>query len=239
MDKITIIDNNINIGIKFRNKTEGPELNLVYNFIDNISSSFKHKTNNLAIFIEPLVDTTYPDIVFLEYSPKNIDKWNNSRNKLEKNDIKLLSIIKQFESISSTSLYKRTKIEYKNLLPSLENLIDSDLIYRKNEKWTIKPMREIFYTKKIISVEAKINQLDNLLQQADINNWFSSESYALSPVKNPQKKTLEKFIDYGIGLYSMQDNKILELTKAKKQSIPNNYASWMFNEWLGRYITQR
>lgn len=239
MDKVVIIDNAVDINIKFRTKTEGPELNLVYNFIDNISSSFKHKTNNLAIFIEPLVDTTYPDIVFVEYSPKYIDKWNDSRNKLEKNDIKLLSIIKQFESISSSSLYNRTKIEHKNLLLSLEKLLDSDLIRRKNEKWMIKPTKEIFYTKKITSVEAKINQLDNLLQQADINNWFSSESYALSSVKNPQKKTIEKFINYGIGLYSMHDNKLSELTKAKKQSIPNNYASWMFNEWLGRYITQR
>lgn len=238
MDKVIIIDNIVDINIKFRTKTEGPELNLVYNYIDIVSSTFKHRTNNLAIFIEPLVDTTYPDIVFVEYSPKYIDKWNNSRNKLEKNDIKLLSIIKQFESISSTSLHNRTKIEYKNLLLSLEKLIDSDLIHRKNEKWIIKPMKEIFHTKKIISVEAKINQLDNLLQQADINNWFSSESYALSSVKNPQKKTIEKFIDYGVGLYSMSDNKIQELTKAKKQAIPNNYASWMFNEWLGRYITQ-
>ena len=239
MDKIVIIDDKVDINIKFRTKTKGPELNLVYNFIDNISSNFKHKTNNLAIFIEPLVDTTYPDIVFVEYSPKYLDKWNNFRNKLDTNDIKLLSIIKQFESISSASLYNRTKIEHKNLLSSLEKLLDADLIVRKNEKWMIKPMKEIFYTKKITSVEAKINQLDNLLQQADINNWFSSESYALSAVKNPQKKTLEKFVNYGIGLYSMNDNKIEELTKAKKQSIPNNYASWMFNEWLGRYITQR
>lgn len=239
MEKVTIIDNSIDIGIKFRNQTEGPELNLVYNFIDNISSTFKHKTNNLAIFVEPLVDTTYPDIVFLEYSPKYIDKWKYARNKLDKNDIKLLSIIKQFESITSPSLYNRTKIEYKTLLSSLEKLLDSELIDRKNQKWMIKPTKEIFYTKKITSVEAKINQLDNLLQQADINNWFSSESYALSSVKKPQKKTIEKFINYGIGLYSMNDNKLWELTKAKRQSIPNNYASWMFNEWLGRYITQK
>ena len=239
MYKIVIIDDKIDINIKFRTKTKCHELNLVYNFIDNISSNFKHKTNNLAIFIEPLVDTTYPDIVFVEYSPKYIDKWNNYRNNLDKNDIKLLSIIKHFESINSSSLYNRTKIEHKNLLSSLEKLIDSNLIHRKNEKWMIKPMKEIFYTKKIISVEAKINQLDSLLQQADVNNWFSSESYALSSVKNPQKKTIEKFINYGIGLYSMNDNKLSELTKAKKQSIPNNYASWMFNEWLGRYITQR
>ena len=53
MDKIVIIDDKIDINIKFRTKTKGPELNLVYNFIDNISSNFKHKTNNLAIFIEP------------------------------------------------------------------------------------------------------------------------------------------------------------------------------------------
>lgn len=116
MDKVTLIDDNIDIGIKFRNRTVGPELNLVYDYIDNISNNFKHKTNNLAIFIEPLVDTTYPDIVLLEYSPNSIDNWNDIRNKLEKNDIKLLSIIKQFESITSESLHKRTNITHKNLL---------------------------------------------------------------------------------------------------------------------------
>ena len=40
MDKIVIIDDKVDINIKFRTKTKGPELNLVYNFIDNISSNF-------------------------------------------------------------------------------------------------------------------------------------------------------------------------------------------------------
>lgn len=239
MNNIIIIDNSIDIGVKFRNKTEGPELNLVYDYIDNISNNFKHKENNLAIFIEPLVDTSYPDIVLLEYLPDNLDKWNDYRNNLSVNDIKLLTIIKQFESITSLSLYNRTKINYKSMLSSLEKLIDSDLISRKNEKWTINPIDDIFFLKKLITVEAKINQLDNLLHQADVNNWFASQSYALSNVKKPQNKTIEKYKEYGIGLHSFQNNKITELTKAKRQKIPNNYASWMFNEWLGRYITQR
>ncbi|MGB6329399.1 MAG: hypothetical protein WBF48_10760 [Halarcobacter sp.] len=239
MNEILMIDEKVDIGIKFRNKTQGPELDLVYNFIDNITNQFKHKENKLAIFVEPLVDTTYPDIVLLEYVDNNIEKWNKERNNLSRDDIKLLTIIKQFESISSTSLHNRTKINYRNILNSLEKLIDSDLINRKNEKWTINPLEDIFFIKKISAVEAKVNQLDNLLHQADINNWFASESYALSSVKKPHNKTIEKFKNYGIGLYSLNDNKIKKFTKAKKQRIPNNYASWMFNEWLGRYITQR
>lgn len=239
MNNVIMIDNSIDIGIKFRNKTEGPELNLVYEYIEKIKNTFNHKKNKLAIFVEPLVDTAYPDIVLLEYIPDHLEKWNDIRNSLTKNDIKLLSIIKQFEAITSDSLYKRTKINHRNILSSLEKLIDSNLINRKNERWTINPLEEIFFLKKLIAVEAKINQLDNLLHQADINNWFASQSYALSSVKKPQNKTIEKYKNYGIGLHSFNDNEITELTKAKRQKIPNNYASWMFNEWLGRYITQR
>ena len=50
MDKIVIIDDKVDINIKFRTKTKGPELNLVYNFIDNNIHSVNTLNLDLVIY---------------------------------------------------------------------------------------------------------------------------------------------------------------------------------------------
>lgn len=239
MNTILVDTDKIDIGLKKRTNRVGPEYDMVLQFIDVTSKSFKHKRNKLAIFVEPLVETAYPDIVFAEYDPSILDKWNNLRNHLEVSDIKIFENLKAMEGSNALSLYERTHFGYKVILQAIERLYDAGLIERKNGKWISKPLRETYSIKRLMSIEAKIGQWDTLLNQADANKWFASESYALSPVKKPKESTVQRFKDFGIGLYGFNDGQVTEFHKAEKQKLPTSYMSWMFNEWVGRYATQQ
>ena len=239
MQDLLVINNNlIDIGLKSRISNEGPELDLVDEFIQEIPKIFKPRKNKLALFIEPLIDGAYPDIVVTEYDPRMIDTWQEQRNTLDKTDFKIFENIRQHKGLTSTELHTNTNHNYKILLQCIENLYDAGLIDRQQSKWKAKPLQETYSLKRLISIEAKIKEWKTLLNQADANQWFASESYALSSVKNPRESTIDKFKDYGIGLYSLSDQKLVKLNEAKKQSLPKSYMSWMFNEWVGRFISQ-
>lgn len=235
---LIIKDNYIDIGLKSRICREGPELKLVEEFIYEIPKIFKPKKNKLALFIEPLIEGAYPDIIVTEYNPKIIDSWKEQRNLLNNIDFKIFENLRQHGGLTSAELFKNTNHNYKVLLQSIEKLYDAGLIERKQEKWKPKPLDETYAVKRLVSIEAKMNEWKTLLSQADANQWFASESYALSSVKNPRESTINKFKDYGIGLYSLSNQKLVKLSEAKKQSLPKSYMSWMFNEWVGRYVSQ-
>lgn len=236
MSNILLINNTHNdIGLKSRITRIGPELDMVHEFIDTTSQNFKSKKNKLAIFIEPMVDTAYPDIVFAEYNPKVLDNWNDSRKNIKVTDMKIFENIRNMRGGNVSTIFKHTHFSYKEIIEAIERLYDAELIGRQKGKWVSKSLKEIYSIQRLKSVEAKIGQLSTVLKQADANRWFASESYALSPTKRPQKATIERFKHYGIGLCTLNDGKIIEFNKAEKQKLPTSYMSWMFNEWIGRY----
>jgi hypothetical protein len=228
----------VDIGLKNRTTRTGPELDMVYQFIDTTTQAFKRKKNKLAVFLEPMVDTAYPDIVFAEYDPNLLDNWNDLRNRIETTDMKIFENLRAMKGGNASSIIERTHFSYKTTFQAIERLFDAGLIERKNGEWLPKPLKEIYSIKHLISVEAKMGQWGSLLNQADANKWFASESYALSPVKKPKEATVQRFRDIGVGLYSFSDGEVIKINKAEKQKLPTSYMSWMFNEWVGRYATQ-
>lgn len=237
-DMLFIKDNYIQIRLKSRISKAGPELDLVEEFIHKIPKVFKSKKNKLALFVEPLIEGAYPDIVVTEYNPKIIDTWQKERNLLTSTDFKIFENIRLYKGLTSKEMFKTTNYSYKILLQCIERLYDAGLIIREQRKWKSKPLKETYSLKRLVSVEAKMKEWKTLLNQADANQWFASESYVLSSVKNPRESTINKFKDYGIGLYSLSNQKLVKLNEAKKQSLPKSYMSWMFNEWVGRYVSQ-
>ncbi len=237
-DMLIIKDNYVDIGLKSRITQDGPELELVEEFIHEIPKIFKPKKNKLALFIEPLIEGAYPDIVVTEYNPKIIDTWQKQRNLLNNTDFKIFENIRHYKGLTSEEMFKTTNHNYKTLLQSIEKLYDAGLVERTQSKWKAKSLSETYSVKRLVSIEAKMTEWKTLLNQADANQWFASESYALSSVKNPRESTINKFKDYGIGLYSLSNQKLVRLNEAKKQSLPKSYMSWMFNEWIGRYVSQ-
>ncbi|HEY9018629.1 hypothetical protein [Thiomicrospira sp.] len=238
MNQVQIIKNGCAIGFKSRSPTPGPELDLVHQFIDETCKSFKHKENKLAIFIEPMVMNCYPDLVIAEYSPKIIDTWNELRSQITESDIKILQNLRALNGGNAANLLTKTNFSNKKIIQSLEHLYDAKLITRNDQKWKALPLKDSFYIKRLTSIEAKIGQWNKLHSQAHINKWFASESYALSQIKQPQSKTIEKFRTSGIGLYSLNSGHLVKINKAERQKLPTNYMSWMFNEWVGRHLTR-
>lgn len=237
LDMIEIHDNYESLGIMTRKITQGKEFDLVKEFIDYRKNVFlPTATNKLAIFVEPKVNNSYPDIVFVEYNPKNYENWHSSRNELGTSDLKILYHIYVSKQIDATSIVAQLGVTWKDTMLSIEKLCDSKLISRKSSAWCIRNKNTVS-VKKIEAVEAKINKLDNVFQQALINRNFASESYVLSKFtsKTPKAK-LEMFNAFGIGLYSQNKNGFQTLNKSAKSSIPVGFNSIYFNEWIGRIV---
>jgi hypothetical protein len=236
---VEIYDNYKDVGISTRKITQGREFNLVKQFIDYKKDAYIPSENsNMAIFIEPKVNNSYPDIVFVEYDPNNYVNWQSTRNELLSSDLKILYHIYVSKRIDSTAIVSQLGVTWKETMLSIEKLYDSELISRTNNGWYIRNINSISL-KRIEAVEAKIEKLDDVFQQALLNKNFASESYILSIRNNrlPQNK-LSLFNKFGIGIYLQDKEGFQVLKKSNKSSIPVGFNSIYFNEWIGRILNR-
>lgn len=234
---IEVYDNYTDLGIKNRKITEGEEIELVRQYIDyrkNIFSETSEK--NMAIFLESKVGDAYPDVVFVEYNPNNYQNWNSIRNELENKELKILYHLYRTKGLDATDIVSQLGITWKDCMLSVEKLLDSNLITRKNQQWILVDEKKI-YTTKIEAVEAKLNQWDQVLQQSILNRNFATESYALSIGKGkPKKEVMSKFNKFGIGVYLKNGDSFEIIKQAEKVDIPRGFNSLIFNEWIGRIL---
>lgn len=238
MNEIMLIyDNFGDLGIKNRTITEGQEIRLVREYIDYRSNLFKAtESNKLAVFLEPQVGNSYPDIVFVEYNPNEFQTWNQHRNTLSKKDIKILFHIHSTQGIDIEGIVSQLGYSWKDVAISVEKLFDAGLIIRENRRWMVDKKMSIL-PKHIEAVEAKINKWDEVLQQSIINKNFASESYALVKSKNGLKRdALLQFNRFGVGLYHKKGDTFETIKKAKCTNVPLSFNSIMFNEWIGRIL---
>jgi len=133
-DIFEIGESNKKLGIITRKNTHGEEFELVKKFIDYRKEIFKPtSTKKLAIFIEPKINLSYPDIVFVEYNPNNFEHWNKSRFELGSSDLKILYHIYVSRGIDATNIVMQLGCSWKDVILSVEKLCDSELIIRKNK----------------------------------------------------------------------------------------------------------
>src|SRR5665648_462788 len=158
-------------GVMSRKITEGKEIELVRSYISYRKEQFNNKNcscnKNLAIFLEPKVDNAYPDIVFVEYNPESYENWNETRNNLLKEDLKILYHIYATRGQNASELVLQLGVSWKGLMLTIERLNDAGLIYRENQQWQVKDISKIS-TYGIEAVEAKMNQWNQVLQQSII-----------------------------------------------------------------------
>lgn len=236
-----IIEFNSKSNILTRNQTQGVELELVNRFINYRKNKFEHDNKNrninMAIFEELKVETSYPDIIFVEYNKDNFDNWNENRKKLNKQDLKILYHIYMKNGISNTQLKKQLGINDSVILDAITRLLDAKMIERNNKLWNIRDRKNFFAITKIETVEAKINQWNSALTQAINNLRFSSECYVLSNTKQePNNITKDKFDNLGIGMYQEKNKNFNLIMKARKNKIPNSYSSLVIEEIIGKKI---
>ena len=237
-DNIILYKNYKKIGLKNRTITEGKEIELVREYIDYRTNNFKPNSDNkMAVFLEPKIGDSYPDVVFVEYNPHNYEDWNDCRNSLELKDLKILYHIYSKRGINIENIVSQLGVSWKTTGTSIELLYDSGLITRKDGMWCVVDENKLV-TNRIQAVEAKIGKWEEVLQQSIINKAFASESCALLCMKNqPQKEVVSRFGACGVGLLYKCEGSFKTLKRAKKRQMPSNFNSLLLNEWIGRIIT--
>lgn len=228
-----------NIGIVARNGVSGPEKNLVEAFQPYISSCFRWHKGSIAIFHEPQMETGFPDLVIIQYNPRLFDKWVPARTELQPMDLKVLHHLIRIKRAETEELSKSLGIKRKTLLSIIDRLLKADVITSCYNKWMPKSLKTIFGIKTIVAIEAKIKNWQDAFQQAEINYWFASESYVLSPIEKPSRAVFERSRLTGVGILLLNGMSVRRVKNARKLNIPSSYGSWMFNEWIGRYLHWR
>lgn len=239
MERITVFNRDMpGIRLHTRTATHGEEFDLVEEFIRYYCAKFlrDNKVYNLAIFIEPHIVSGFPDIVFASYTPTILDNWSNSRKKLDTGELKILSYLLMHNGMNGNEISAILKIPPKQVLCSLEKLMDSKLIIRKNGAWYPSRKRDIYSITKLVCVEAKTTNMAKVAEQSFINTWFASHSYALTSVSSPHNETIKKFKSSGIGLYCKPKG-FKKIVEAKEFPLPSSYISLQFNEWIGNALS--
>lgn len=139
---------------------------------------------------------------------------------------------------SSERIIEQLAISKGSLLEAIEHLFDANVITRKNKKWQPLPIKQTYGIVALHTIEAKVGKWDNVLKQAFLNKWFASESYVMLPIVRPSESNLTRADSQGIGVFTLTFDKkhIRKYAKAEKGTLPTSYASWLFNEWLGRKL---
>ena len=238
MGNIVFFDRSIpEIGYYARTTTKGRELDMVYEYLQFLEEYYsKRKNKKAAVFIEPLIDSGYPDIVIAEYHESNYDIWNDSRFKLSNKDLKILYHIQINKCINEKDMHSILGYSQHDIDSALSRLIECDLI-RYYKSGTIRNISINKYCRitKLIAIEAKIDKWKSAIMQAENNTWFSTESYILLNRNGCKSIVQEMCREYGIGIILV--NKGVDcILKSEKRNFPVSHASLLFNEYIHRYV---
>jgi hypothetical protein len=225
------------IGLNVRQTRTGPEIDLTNSFIEKTLPVLNDHKRHYALFCEPLLETGFPDIVITTYNPRVFDRWHKERSSLTVSDLKILHHLHFVQGSDSEQIERQLGVDSKNLVRSLEHLLAAGLIRWYAKRWMPRSLKSSFAISNIVAIEAKIKNWSSAFQQADMNRWFASETYVLSPRSKPMKQVLKKSERMGIGIYSMPQNCNAKKIKGSSRGrLPLSYASWLFNEWIGRHM---
>ena len=229
--------NRPDIGLYTRQTTLGEEYALVKQFVEYYCHLFTHnnKKTRLAVFIEPRIEAGFPDVVFATYLPSITDNWSDRREALDKHDLKLLSFLSNATDVLGAKMITKLGFSEKQVITSLEKLMDAKLVIYRNRSWRVRRLRDYFSLTKLIAVEAKLNDIKRVFEQTHLNTRFASHSYALTNSANPHRDTVRAFFKYGIGLYC-KDSHFRKVVEARQFTLPSSYLSFQFNEWIGKAI---
>ncbi len=207
---------------------------------DFLSSDFFNNNKypekyNYTLIEEPFTGFGYPDLVCIIWDKSMRTQWDEKRNKLTTTDIKILHHL----YISSNSknideLITELGFSKKVILNSLDILCNINLIKEMEcFNFKTKPLKNIFFIKEIITIEAKLKDWKRALEQSINNTYFSSKSYSLFPENTISEKLLNSYKNTSVGIISYKNNyKIIK--NPDKNVMPSNITTWFMHEYIGR-----
>ncbi|MEG4442224.1 hypothetical protein QUB47_07805 [Microcoleus sp. AT9_B5] len=218
------------VGLSLRKPIKGVEYNMVKKYV-KLQILSTNPEESKAVFLEPLIDSGFPDIVIVYFASEIAKKWSPERKKLNKLDWRILHWMVSEKIIETT---KMKTIFPNDLSKSLQRLRDAELIDYKGDTWEAKPLEEIFAIQRLIAIEAKVKNWQEGLQQAFQNTWFASESYLLLPEVRNTNELIQKATRFGVGLLTTECSLAQPKLSPQVTNLPKSYVSWLFNEWAWR-----
>lgn len=241
MSQVFLVNQSIpSIGYNARTTTLGEEFDMVNRFLEHLISHYSQlKRKNALIFLEPQIETGYPDIVIAEYYSSPSHK-SEIRNKVDVCDLKILFHIQREKNISITQISNDLGFSVKEVSRSVKRLSGCGLIHLSKSKTYIRNVRLSSYCTitRLISIEAKLDKWSEAIRQAENNTWFSTESYIMLNKDKCTDTIRTKCLENGIGII-LVNGKIKTELKCIPNKFPISYASLQFNEWAYRYLNMR
>ena len=234
LHNIIIVDQSIPaVGYISRNTPFGPEQDLVNRFLSIYLRKLHNNSFNYLVFLEPHIDSGYPDIVVVKYTNAKDCLWSTDHFNLSRTHFKVLFEINRNKTISIKRLSQQTGIEQDKLIRIVNMLVKCNLAIERKRSVQRVPMKDYYCIKQIISFEAKISKWSEAISQALINTRFATESYVLMKGQESPEKMVSRCKELGIGIYLMGDNLHKDLI-AYKQNQPLAYTSYWINELVMR-----
>jgi hypothetical protein len=214
-------------GLSLRKRTKGSESDMVQEYVKSKILVDEPRPAKL-VFLEPHVDSAFPDIVIVDFAPEIANQWSPKRARINKFDLRILHYIVSERTVERSQL----KMVFPNSSSkSLRRLLEAKLVDYNEGLWQAKPLEEIFAIRRLIAIEAKMKNWQEGLQQAFHNTWFASESYLLLPDLPNTSDLTQQATSFGVGLLAASCSPVQSQLPAKVGQLPKSYASWLFNEW--------
>lgn len=220
-------------GLKRRRPTPGRESQLVRDFVRIYTKTLVGKYD-YAVFIEPRIPIGCPDCVIVQYDPSAYALWNASRKMLTDCDMKILFYLSQMRKSTLDEIILGLGMSRPIVRNSLRVLLHNGDIIEQMGVFIVRKKIPSFGIKRIMSVEAKIKDWRQVVQQAQLNQLFANYSFVLMPhrVCSPQMKLCLAEADVGLFVLS----KLAGLKKVRAVRRLSKFQSYLplyFNEWIG------
>lgn len=205
----------------------GPEATLIEAFLSDLRLHVP-RGHHITIFREPRLECGFPDLVIVTWQIATVRRWVSERLALKPRDVRLLHYLslRGLTSVDELSSAFGTAV-----LPSLGRLQAAKVVRPGyGGRWKAAPLSQIYAIRSIVAVEAKVLANATVLDQAELNTWFASESYVLLPRMPNNAHFLDLARQRGVGVWANPDG--CGRQKAPEtRDLPGSYASWLFNEW--------
>lgn len=216
-----------------RSRLGGPEGGLIRWFLRACPIAVPRECS-ATVFLEPRLESGFPDLVIVIWEPSTADSWPASRELLTNRDLQLVQLLLELGTSTEAEL---ASLLGRRIRSSMERLAESEVTARSRGVWRVRSLRSVFAVREIIALEAKVGELAAVVRQAQLNTWFASRSYVLVPGLRRRAQLVALAKDAGVGVWTGNDSPI-RLVKAPRMRLPRSFASWLFNEWTWRAARQ-
>lgn len=233
MGNVSVVaENHPKVRLRVRSQTCGPERDYMNAFIKDYSANIKARNlkSDTVLYIEPRIDSGYPDIVSVRYNDAAMDNWVPERLALDDDDLRILSHLIYTNGADIDDLVSELGFSLRKASRSIELLNDCHLVERKSHQWKSVKRASFLSVNNITAIEVKLSDARSVRAQAVRNTRFSSCSYALLNIERPSQTLADSFSKAGIGL--LVGSSYSEIVKPCRHPLPIGYVALRFNEWV-------